>query len=172
MDSLKTALFWPQVTIIWYFKVIAGIFIVFVPYIWQISAHGSKSLDSFVDLFNFLRGYPFGLNVYAGIISLYSPYTGSIYPFVRSISSDGCHLEVQELPWLRNPFGSIHAIVLANLGEAASGIMMMEEFKKYRHLRGIPTEILMEYKKKARGRLTGVGRATLKVTTFLHPFDR
>jgi len=79
-------------------------------------------LSKYDELFKFLEPLPLGLNVYAGIISIVAPYSGNISPFVCHLSRTKCVMTIMERWWLQNPFNSIHAIALANLGEQASGM--------------------------------------------------
>ncbi len=54
---------------------------------------------------------------------------------------------------LKNPFNSIHAVALTNLGELTSGLVMLENLKS-NNKKGIVTKIECEYYKKARGKIT------------------
>lgn len=61
---------------------------------------------------------------------------------------------MDELPWLKNPFNSIHAIALANLGELTSGLCLTSLFQHLK-LKGIPVKIETIYIRKAKGRIFG-----------------
>jgi hypothetical protein len=61
---------------------------------------------------------------------------------------------MEDQPWLRNPFGSIHAIALANIGELASGLCLISAMQ-HLPLKGIPVRIDTTYYRKARGTITG-----------------
>eukprot|EP00602_Paraphysomonas_sp_CaronLab_P007729 CAMPEP_0185027894 /NCGR_PEP_ID=MMETSP1103-20130426/13178_1 /TAXON_ID=36769 /ORGANISM="Paraphysomonas bandaiensis, Strain Caron Lab Isolate" /LENGTH=112 /DNA_ID=CAMNT_0027562065 /DNA_START=280 /DNA_END=618 /DNA_ORIENTATION=+ len=69
---------------------------------------------------------------------------------------------MDDLPWLRNPFGSVHAVALTNLGELTSGLCLVSAMQHIKGLRGIPVRIDTEYFKKARGRLTATTVLSLK----------
>jgi len=56
---------------------------------------------------------------------------------------------------LKNPFNSIHAVALINLGELTSGLLTMNMLKTTGK-KGIVTEINSKYHKKARGKVTAV----------------
>lgn len=54
--------------------------------------------------------------------------------------------------WVRNPFKSIHAAALINLGEACTGLAMLSWMEKHNNeYKGIVTKIEATYYKKARG---------------------
>lgn len=67
-----------------------------------------------------------------------------------------CVATFEDRPWLRNPFQSVHAVALTNIGEVASGVAIVSilQDKRFKHIRGIPTRIDTEYFKKGRGRMT------------------
>ena len=117
MDSVKAFAVWPVVTTVSYTKFLLGFSFASVPALIHIIQHGFNSLSSYVDLFNFLKTIPFGLSFYSGLVCFYAPYTGSIYSRVKDFSSiHKCVIEMQDLPLLRNPFSSVHAAALTNLG--------------------------------------------------------
>jgi hypothetical protein len=89
--------------------------------------------------------------VFSGIISFYAPYTASVSPIVKRLDRTSCTVSIQDRPWLRNPFSSVHAIALSNIGELASGLAMVTTLQYHPHLRGIPIQISTEYYHKARG---------------------
>jgi hypothetical protein len=68
---------------------------------------------------------------------------------------------IEDRPWLRNPFGSVHAIALANLGELTSGLCLITAMQ-HLPLKGIPVRIDTVYHRKARGTITGECSISLK----------
>ena len=54
-----------------------------------------------------------------------------------------------------NPFNSIHALALGNLGELTSGLIMLEWLEQ-NNKKGILSDIKCKYYKKARGKITAV----------------
>lgn len=69
---------------------------------------------------------------------------------------------MEDRPWLRNPFGSLHAVALTNLGELASGVCMVAAMQHAKGIKGIPVQIDTSYHKKARGTITGRSSVSLK----------
>lgn len=59
---------------------------------------------------------PFGKTAFSGIIGLIAPYTSSITATVQTLGYGRASASITQRPWLLNPFNSIHAIALANLG--------------------------------------------------------
>jgi acyl-coenzyme A thioesterase PaaI-like protein len=57
--------------------------------------------------------------------------------------------------WIRNPFRSIHAAALLNMGEATMGFAALY-WAEQTKLRVIPTRLEIDFFKKARGTLRGV----------------
>jgi acyl-coenzyme A thioesterase PaaI-like protein len=77
---------------------------------------------------------------------------GSIPIYVKELSPSSCSLSMRDSYWVRNPFKSIHAAALINLGEACTGLAMLSwmEYNKNAY-KGIVTKIEATYYKKARG---------------------
>ena len=88
--------------------------------------NGSSSLSSFIALFRFLKPLPFGREVFSGIASMTSPYSGSIIFKIMDFDENQLIISLYDYPWMRNPFQSLHAIALMNVCELASGIVMFE----------------------------------------------
>jgi len=116
-------------------------------------------------LFKFTQQWPLGTYFFDGIVGFFAPYSASISPHVESCSVDDVTVSMTEMPWLKNPFNSIHAVALANLGELASGLSMVLSMQQNKGIRGIPKEINIEFFKKSRGTIyasstSGVGNIT------------
>ena len=101
----------------------AGAFIAFICVIikTKIFTSGWKKLSKYDELFLFLKPLPFGLSVFNGIVSILSPYSGNIFPSILFLTTNKCVMKIQQRWALQNPFNSVHAVALANLGEQASG---------------------------------------------------
>lgn len=172
MDAILTFLYYPFYLTISYIKFIAASLILLLPAIFDLLL-GSKSFSfkRFDYLFSFLNGLPLGNVWFSGIVCFFAPYTASIGATVTELTQEKCTISIQDQPWLRNPFGSIHAVALANLGEYASGLLMTVLLQRYK-IRGIPTRIDTEYYKKARGKVTAKSDAVVIDTKELENSDR
>lgn len=97
-------------------------------------------------------------NMYGGkllfniLIKFISPYSNSIYPTIEYYDNKKCICSINENRLIKNPFNSIHALALANLGELTSGLLIMERLHKTNR-KGIITKINCKYYKKARGKI-------------------
>ena len=103
--------------------ILQGAFIAFICVIFKtkIFTSGLKKLLKYDELFLFLKPLPFGLSVFNGIVSIVSPYSGNIFPSILFLTTNKCVMKIQQRWALENPFNSVHAVALANLGEQASG---------------------------------------------------
>lgn len=84
----------------------------FVPSILKISKTGNG-----VELFALSKKMVFGNFLFDKFLGVYSPYSGSISPHVIELSYERAILTLKERRALTNPFNSIHACALTNLGE-------------------------------------------------------
>ncbi len=80
-----------------------------------------------------------GTHVLAFYIGLVAPYSSSISPKIMKLTKDECIACIDDRPWLRNPFNSVHAIALANLAELASGLGTLTAMQHAKGVRGIVT---------------------------------
>ncbi|KNC47860.1 uncharacterized protein AMSG_04090 [Thecamonas trahens ATCC 50062] len=136
---------------------------------WQ---HGLGTALKFERLFKVARNVPCGRDFISGLCGFISPYTGSISPFVLDMSPDGVSVAMIDRPWLRNPFNSLHAVALTNLGELTSALAMMMLQQSRRGMRIIPTAINAEFKIKARGTITAsVGELDVPTELGSHTYD-
>ena len=163
MDAVIGNILWPFVTIFAYLRFTVGVIVCIPPVCYHLLT--GKKLSKFVDIWNLLSKCYLGSYVFSGIAAFIAPYSSSINPHVKSLQSCYSEITMPDYPWLRNPFGSLHAIALANLGEFASGLCMMSALQYHKNLKGIPVSIEVEFIKKARGTVTAKGAVLLEAST-------
>jgi acyl-coenzyme A thioesterase PaaI-like protein len=120
-------------------------------------------------LWNRLRPLPGGEWLFARIFGFTVPYSGSVGPRIRHLEPGYCRVEIPDRRSNRQHLGSVHAIALLNVAEQASGLAMMAGLPE--GVRGIVTNISMQYMKKARGPITAVSRVAIPVVTGDIDFD-
>ena len=76
--------------------------------------------------YNFFQRIPFfGKWLFNRMLAWTSPYTGNIPLSVKSLSVGHCTTTMTERLSIRNPFSSIHAVALMNMGEATGGLAVL-----------------------------------------------
>lgn len=91
---------------------------------------------------------------FSRLIGRMAPYSGSIGATVKTLEMGKATVLMRDRRRLGNPFGSLHAIAIANLGELASGLAFLTMIPPGK--RGIVTMFRIEYFKKARGNILAV----------------
>jgi acyl-coenzyme A thioesterase PaaI-like protein len=88
------------------------------------------------------------------MVGLASPYTLSVPIRFTRVAPGLCQARMREVRAIRNPFRSVHAAALVNLGEATGGIAMLTwcQAQATPH-RAIVSAIACTFHKKARGLL-------------------
>ncbi|HEX2166692.1 MAG TPA: hotdog fold domain-containing protein [Longimicrobiales bacterium] len=123
------------------------------------ASHGARLLDAWKRV----SGRPGGKWLFSRFVGRMAPYTGTINALVRELEPGRAVVELKDRRGVRNHLRSVHAIALANLGELASGLAASAAMPV--GVRGIPTAITIEYRRKARGTLTATGIADLPEVT-------
>lgn len=151
LNAVLSHLYYPIHLVVGYLRFLLGL-LLSLPFLF------TKDILRHDKLFAIVKNIPFGKHFFSGLIGIFAPYTASISPFVVELTKEQCIVEVDDLYWHRNPFNSVHAIVLSNLGELCSGLPMVVTLQYNKDVKAIPVEISTVYHSKARGRLRGIGK--------------
>ena len=107
-----------------------------------------------MDILKLWKGFsllPGGSWMFSRAIGLAAPYSGSIGSRITYLGPGRCQMQMRDRRAVRNPFRSIHAVALVNLGELALNLALMT--LKPKEARFIVTGLSATYHKKARGLL-------------------
>jgi len=115
-----------------------------------------RATDRLLASWDRLRRIPGGRALFHWMVGRVAPYSGSISARVEELEPGHARVALPDRRKVRNPFRSIHAIALCNLGELATGLAMSSVMPA--DLRGIPVALEIEYLKKARGTITADAR--------------
>ncbi|KAK3236179.1 hypothetical protein CYMTET_53664 [Cymbomonas tetramitiformis] len=125
-----------------------------MPCLLRLCTKGLKGFRKFDEIYIFLANLPLGGYVFDALIGFFAPYSASTTPHVETLSKTACTVSIEERPWLMNPFNSVHAVALTNIGELSSGLVMMTAMQHSPvRMRGIPTKFEVEFFKKAKGKV-------------------
>ena len=116
-----------------------------------------------------LQPLPGGQWLFAQVFGFLVPYSGSVAPRIRVFEPGHAEVEIRDRRANRQHLGSVHAIALLNAAEQASGLAMLAGLPD--GIRGIVTQISMQYMKKARGTIRAVSRVTVPTVTADTDFD-
>jgi acyl-coenzyme A thioesterase PaaI-like protein len=122
-----------------------------------------------MQLWRRLRVLPGGQWLFARIFSFLVPYSGSVRPRIRVFEPGHAEVEIPDCRANRQHLGSVHAIALINAAEQASGLAMLAALPD--GIRGIVTQISMQYLKKARGTIRAVSHVAVPLVNADMDFD-
>jgi uncharacterized protein (TIGR00369 family) len=110
-----------------------------------------------------LSGKSGGKAVFSFLFGRMAPYTGTLGARVEALEPGFCRVSLRDRRRVRNHLDSIHAMALANLAEAASGLAVVASLAP--GVQGIVTVFTIAYLKKARGRLVAECRVNVAAVT-------
>ena len=116
-----------------------------------------------------LRPFPGGTWIFSRVFGWKVPYSGSVRPQVRVLEPGHAEVEIPDRRANRQHLGSVHAIALLNVAEQASGLALLTGLPD--GVRGIVTQISMQYVKKARGTIRAVSHVVAPPVTSDMEFD-
>ncbi|HEY6878801.1 MAG TPA: hotdog fold domain-containing protein [Polyangiales bacterium] len=105
-----------------------------------------------------------GRRMFSQLVSAQAPYFASISPLFEVLEPGRVEVSMKNRRAVRNHLGSVHAIAMCNLCEAAGGILMEASLPKT--LRWIPRGMTVRYLKKATTDLTARCRMDIPAADF------
>jgi len=115
-------------------------------------AKGSSNSEKIEKYWQTLESVPFGKRLFSGLVSFFNPYAGSIHASIEKLSTGYCKASFGEARRIKNPYNSIHAVALTNLGELTAGLAFNHGLPT--SYRAIPVNLNISFLKKARGKIT------------------
>jgi acyl-coenzyme A thioesterase PaaI-like protein len=119
--------------------------------------------QSLLRLWRRLDPLPGGQWLFSVIFGFAVPYSGSVRSRIRVLEPGHAEVEIPDRRANRQHLGSLHAIALLNVAEQASGLAVLAGLPP--GVRGIVTQISMQYLKKARGTIRAVSKVAVPTVT-------
>lgn len=107
-------------------------------------------------MYHNLSKFPLGRHLFSWLFCMKAPYFGTIRPYFEDLQKGLCIVTLKKRRAVHNHLGSVHAIAMCNMAEAAAGLCM--EASLGSGLRWIPKKMSVEYLKKAMTDLKAVCR--------------
>jgi acyl-coenzyme A thioesterase PaaI-like protein len=107
-----------------------------------------------LELYERCKRFPLGKHAFSRAVTLRAPFFAKIRPRIIDLHRGGCTIRIQDRWSIRNHIGSVNAGALCTLCELTAGMAVDASIPQ--NLRWIPTEMTVQYLKKARGTLLGV----------------
>ena len=122
---------------------------------------GSRNLIR--EIYDKLERVPGGKRLFVRLVGLAAPYTATIGARVEEVRQGYARASISQRRALQNPFGSIHAIALANLAELCGNLAL--SYSMPDDARFIVAGMSIDYTKKARGTITAECECTIPRTS-------
>ena len=129
--------------------------------LFTLATKGARPFQKHLFTWNQCKSVPFGKSFFSSLICFFAPYSASISPLIIELTETTAAASIVERPWLKNPFNSVHAVALTNLGELTSGVLVVCALQNIRGAKGIVTKLSTTYVKKARGIIIAKAAADL-----------
>lgn len=114
---------------------------------------------------NFSQMPLLGKRMFSQLVSLRAPYFATISPVFQVLEPGRVEVSMKNRRAVHNHLGTVHAIAMCNLCEAAGGILMEASLPK--SLRWIPRGMTVRYLKKAQTDLTARCRMDIPAPDFV-----
>jgi acyl-coenzyme A thioesterase PaaI-like protein len=105
-------------------------------------------------LYQNLSRWPVGKRLFSWFFCFKAPYFGTIRPYFEELAAGRCVVRIKKRRAVLNHLGTVHAIAICNMAEAAGGLCV--EASLPRNMRWIPAGMTVKYLKKASTDLVAV----------------
>ncbi len=110
-----------------------------------------------------LAPLPGGRWLFSRLFGWWVPYSGSVRPLITLLEPGHAEVCIPDRRANRQHLGSVHAVALVNAAEMASGLALLTGLPP--GVRGIVTQLSMQYLRKARGTIRAVSQVQVPAVT-------